>query len=215
MVEIPEGKITLRDDRIGRTWTVRVNSFLISSLPVTQESYQYITGQSPSYFKGNSRPVESLSWIEAVYYCNMRSEKEELPPYYKLGKTNEGQVVETGSDGYRLPSEAEWEYACRAGTGGTRYGELNKIAWYKENSKKSTQEVGKKEPNKWGLYDMLGNVWEWCSDIYDERVYGSYRIIRGGGWNDDARGCLVTNRRRSHPVAFKIEDLGFRVARNK
>jgi formylglycine-generating enzyme required for sulfatase activity len=88
------------------------------------------------------------------------------------------------------------------------------IAGYKGNSAGGPKDVGTKKPNPWGLYDMLGNVWEWCSDIYDESVYGSYRIIRGGGWNDEERGCLATNRRRSHPFSFKIDDLGFRIAKN-
>lgn len=81
------------------------------------------------------------------------------------------------SNGYRLPSEAEWQYACKAGTTGYTYGELQKIAWYNENSSGQIHDVGKKEPNAWGLYDMLGNVWEWCYDLYDETVYGSYRIF--------------------------------------
>ena len=113
-----------------------------------------------------------------------------------------------------MPTEAEWEYTCKAGTKGIRYGEIDLIAWYKGNSEKTTHPVGLKEPNPWGLYDMLGNVWEWCSDIYDEKVYGSYRIFRGGGWYDEARGCMATNRRRSHPISFKIDDLGFRIAKN-
>jgi formylglycine-generating enzyme required for sulfatase activity len=118
------------------------------------------------------------------------------------------------ANGYRLPTEAEWEYACKAGTTGIRYGDLDDIAWYKANSDRSPHDVGLKEPNAWGLYDMLGNVWEWCSDIYDESVYGSYRIFRGGGWSDEERGCMATNRSRSHPTSFKIDDLGFRIARN-
>jgi formylglycine-generating enzyme required for sulfatase activity len=88
---------------------------------------------------------------------------------------------------------------------------LEEIGWYKENSGNQTQTVGKLKANVWGLHDMLGNVWEWCWDIYDEEVYGTYRVFRGGGWADPERGCLATNRRRSHPT-FKIDDLGFRLA---
>lgn len=135
-----------------------------------------------------------------------------MEPYYFID-TKEYQVNQE-SEGYRLPTDAEWEYACKAGMTSPRYGEIDAISWYKANSDGGTQAVGQKEPNPWGLYDMLGNAWEWCSDIYDESVYGSYRIIRGGGWSDDARGCLATNRRRSHPRAYKIDDLGFRIARN-
>lgn len=117
-------------------------------------------------------------------------------------------------NGFRLPTEAEWQYACQAGTRKIRYGELDEIAYYKENSLDGTQDVGGKLPNEFGLYDMLGNVWEWCSDIYDESVYGSYRVFRGGGWSDNERSVMATTRRRSHPVSFKIDDLGFRIAKN-
>ena len=130
-----------------------------------------------------------------------------------MNSDGKGVIFNSESNGYRLPSEAEWEYACRAETKGARYGEIDKIAWYLENSAGETHVVGKKDPNPWGLYDMLGNVWEWCWDIYDENIYGSYRIFRGGGWNDPARGCLASNRRRSHPT-FQIDDLGFHLARS-
>ena len=203
MVEIPEGEIVLRDDRINRKWTVRVESFLIHKYPVTQERYFHVTGKSPSYFKGDNNPVESISWKDAASFCNLMSDEEGLDQYYRIGNEKEEIIVNSGSNGYRLPSEGEWEYACRAGTSGIRYGAIEEIAWYKGNSDGKTHEVGEKIPNNWGLYDMLGNVWEWCSDIYDETVYGSYRIFRGGGWNDDERGCMATNRRRSHPPGFK------------
>jgi len=124
-------------------------------------------------------------------------------------------VFNQSVDGFRLPTEAVWEYACKAGTTGIRYAELDLIAWYKDNSEQTTHNVGQKEPNAWGLYDMLGNVWEWCSDLYDTEVYGSYSIFRGSGWCDEERSVMATTRRRSHPSKFRIDDLGFRVARNK
>lgn len=214
MVAIPGGKIELRDDRIKHQWTVELEPFLLAKFPVTQDLYFAVTRQAPASFKGDKNPVETISWKAAVEFCNLLSVKAGLQPCYLLGANENEMSFNAKANGYRLPTEAEWEYACRAGTTAIRYGELNDIAWYKNNSNNTTQPVGLKAPNNWGLYDMLGNVWEWCSDIYDETVYGSYRIIRGGGWCDEERGCMATNRRRSHPFSFKIDDLGFRIARN-
>ncbi|MES2061712.1 MAG: formylglycine-generating enzyme family protein [Bacteroidota bacterium] len=213
MVEMPKGSIELRDDRTKQKWTVELAPFLLAQFPVTQAQYFEVTKASPSTFKGNRLPVETISWKDAVSFCNLLSAKAGLKACYSVGQA-EDITFDPDANGFRLPTEAEWEYGCKAGTTGIRYGELDAIAWYKANSNKSTHDVGLKEPNAWGLYDMLGNVWEWCSDIYDETVYGSYRIIRGGGWSDEERGCMATNRRRSHPTSFKIDDLGFRVARN-
>lgn len=214
MVEIRGGEIELRDDRKKRKWTVEIEPFLLAKFPVTQDLYFEITKQSPSTFKGNKKPVETVTWRDAVTFCNSLSDQAGLKPCYFLNKDGEEITFDPQAEGFRLPTEAEWEYACKAGTTGVRYGELDKIAWYKENSEQTTHDVGMKEPNPWGLYDMLGNVWEWCSNIYDETVYGSYRILRGGGWCDVERSCMATNRRRSHPASFKIDDLGFRIARN-
>src|SRR5699024_10483125 len=170
--------------------------------------------QTPSAFKGNRLPVETVSWKEAVIFCNKLSIQAGLNPCYKINAENEEIAFDITANGYRLPTEAEWEYACKAGTTGIRYGEINDIAWFKPNSSATTHPVGQKKPNAWGLYDMLGNVWEWCSDMYDETVYGSYRIFRGSGWADEERSVMATTRRRSHPLKFKIVDLRFRIARN-
>jgi formylglycine-generating enzyme required for sulfatase activity len=214
MVVIPAGEIELRDDRLKKKWKVEIESFLLSKFLVTQQLYFEITKELPGTFKGDTKPVETISWKDAVTFCNLLSAKAGLKLCYTLNPNTEEMVFDIKAEGYRLPTEAEWEYACKATTTGIRYGEIGDVAWYKDNSGNQTQDVGTKEPNQWGLYDMLGNVWEWCSDIYDETVYGSYRIIRGGGWCDEERGCMATNRRRSHPTSFKIDDLGFRIARN-
>lgn len=213
MVEIPNGQIELRDDRTKQKWTVTINSFFLAKFPVTQDLYFNVTNESPSTIKGESRPVETVSWKDAVIFCNKLSIQTGLPPFYKIQE--EEITFDITADGFRLPTEAEWEYACKAGTTGIRYGELDAIAWYKGNSENTTHSIGQKVPNAWGLYDMLGNVWEWCADIYDETVYGSYRIFRGAGWCDEERSVMATTRRRSHPLNFKIDDLGFRIARNR
>jgi formylglycine-generating enzyme required for sulfatase activity len=214
MVVIPKGEITLRDDRLKKQWTEKIRPFLLSKHLISQELYEEITNKNPSEFKGKKRPIESISWMDSIEFCNLLSEKYGFNPFYIIDDKDKSVMFDNESSGFRLPTEAEWEFACKAGNKEVRYGEIDLISWYKENSNGETHVIGTKEPNKMGLYDMLGNVWEWCSDIYDETDYGSYRIFRGGGWNDEERGCLATNRRRSHPVAFKIDDLGFRIARN-
>lgn len=213
LVEIPKGSITLRDDRINEQWTVAIDSFSLSKYPVTQHLYSEVTQTNPSTFKGAQRPVETVLWKDAVEFCNKLSEQLGYNSCYQI-HANDNISFTPKANGFRLPTEAEWEYSCKAGTTGIRYDKLDQIAWYKANSNRTTQDIGLKQPNAWGLYDMLGNVWEWCSDIYDATVYGTYRVIRGGGWCDEERGCMATNRRRSHPASFKIDDLGFRIARN-
>jgi formylglycine-generating enzyme required for sulfatase activity len=213
MVTIPPGRVTLSDRRTQCSWSVEVAPFQMSAFPVMQSWYAEVTGQAPSTAQGGRLPVEGVSWWDAVRFCNALSRREGLTPAYHLRVDVEVAEWDAFADGYRLPTEAEWEYACRAGTAGPRYGRLDEIAWYRGNSDGRPHAVGGKQPNAWGLYDMLGNVWDWCWDIYDAKVYGTYRVLRGGGWADEHWSCRASVRRRSHP-AFRIDDAGFRIARS-
>ena len=172
-------------------------------------------GNNPSRFTGDDLPVETVSWTDAVAFCEKLNEmkRDTLPAGYH----------------YTLPTEAQREYACRAGTtkrfsygNDTGYIQLGSYAWYDENSSSGTHPVGEKLPNDWGLYDMHGNVWEWCLDWYDEYPEGSItdpqgpqsgtlRVDRGGSWSRNARICRSADRDRGRPV-FANYDLGFRVA---
>lgn len=212
MLVVPKGSIAMRDDRIDRRWSAEVRSFALARYPVTHMQYAALVAHSYPPEKRDA-PVENVSWLDAVRYCNALSTATGLRECYQIDGAAFTATLNTESDGFRLPSEAEWEFACRAGTNTARYGELDDIAWYAENSSGGTHPVGLKQPNAWGFYDMLGNVWEWCEDLYDAEVYGPYRLFRGGGWSDGARSCMAMNRRRSHPT-FAIDDVGFRVARS-
>ena len=183
--------------------------FYLGLTQVTQGQYERVIGENPSCFDGNPRPVEQVSWNDAVEFCGQLSDKE--------GKT------------YRLPTEAEWEYACRAGSTG-RYcfgdseSQLDLYAWYDDNSGRETHAVAQKKANAWGLCDMHGNVWEWCSDWYDSDYYGrsptsdprgpssgSYRVFRGGSWFSLARYCRCAFRNCNSPGDEDFS-LGFRVS---
>lgn len=213
MVPLGPGRVTLSDRRTRRTWSVEIAPYLLAQVPVTQRWYAEVTGRSPSAARGEHLPVENVSWTDAVEFCNALSRRAGLTPVYRVAADGESADWDAAADGYRLPTEAEWEYACRAGTTGPRYGRLDDIAWYRDNSGERIHDVGGKEPNAWHLYDMLGNVWEWCWDIYDAEAYGGYRVLRGGGWFDEHWSCRASVRRRSHPT-FRTDDLGFRVARS-
>ncbi|MBG0962073.1 SUMF1/EgtB/PvdO family nonheme iron enzyme [Bacillus sp. SRB1LM] len=213
MVNIPKGEVVLRDDRIKKEWQVQIKPFLLAKYVVTIELYDGIINSTCNDYKNSNKPVVNISWHDAITFCNSLSKTAGLTEFYSIQDDGKKVSCNLHSNGYRLPSEAEWQYACKAGAPGYTYGELQKIPWYNENSNGQIHEVGKKEPNAWGLYDMLGNVWEWCYDLYDEKVYGSYRIFRGGSWAEAARGCGATCRRRSHPT-FHIDDLGFRLAKS-
>ncbi|MEU8296086.1 SUMF1/EgtB/PvdO family nonheme iron enzyme [Micromonospora sp. NPDC048909] len=213
MIAVPAGRVTLSDRRTQRQWSVSLAPYQLSVFPVTQAQYAQVTGERPSSHQGDRLPVETVSWWDAIRYCNALSGRHGLAPAYRLDANGEDVEWDGTADGYRLPTEAEWEYACRAGTTGPRYGPLDEIAWYRGNSQERIHEVGGKRPNAWGLHDMLGNVWDWCWDVYDAEVYGSYRVLRGGGWFDEHWSCRASVRRRSHP-SFQVDDVGFRVARS-
>jgi sulfatase modifying factor 1 len=213
VIAVPPGRVTLSDRRTQRTWSVELAPYRLAAFPITQGRYAQVTGEWPSTAHGDRLPVEGVSWWDAVRFCNALSQQEELAPAYRLQAGGEAVEWDESADGYRLPTEAEWEHACRAGTTGARYGTLDEIAWHRGNSGERIHVVGGRQPNAWGLYDMLGNVWEWCWDLYDAEVYGTYRVLRGGGWFDEHWSCRASVRRRSHPT-FRIDDVGFRVARS-
>lgn len=190
---------------------------------VTQQEYKWVMGGgNPSKDKRNGLlPVECISWDDAVAFCRELTRMER-----GLGRIRPDQE-------YRLPTEAEWEYACRAGTTGQRYGELDAIAWYKWNSEEKTQLVRQKVPNAWGLYDMIGNVWEWCSDGWGDYSKGpetdpkgpksgsgTSRVTRGGSIvNSDSDGQgldrIRANYRANRKPTDKIYTQGFRPALSK
>jgi formylglycine-generating enzyme required for sulfatase activity len=204
LVSVPGGVVALRDDRVGTRWQAEIAPFELGRFPVRE------TDLDPG--AGGALPVVNVSWLDAVDTCNRLSARSGLEPAYARDDRTGEVVWDRAAGGYRLPTEAEWQHACRAGTTGYRYGEIDDVAWFEGNSGGRVHDAGGKAPNAWGLYDMLGNVWEWCWDLYDEEIYGTYRIFRGGGWAETERGCGSSVRRRSHPT-FAIDDLGFRLAR--
>jgi formylglycine-generating enzyme required for sulfatase activity len=184
--------------------------FYLGKYPVTQAQWEAVMGHNPSRFKGNPNyPVEQVSWFDVLAFLR------------QLNK------LEGGRD-YRLPTEAQWEYACRAGTETPRYHEdIDAIAWYSANSERppgQTYPVGQKLPNAWGLYDMLGNVWEWCRDGKRDYTADSVtdpigplesricRAIRGGVWSSSARVARAADRLSRHPRDGACCYLGFRCA---
>ncbi|WP_149825771.1 formylglycine-generating enzyme family protein [Streptomyces tailanensis] len=213
MISVHPGSVTLSDRRTRRRWVADVTPFRLAVHPVTHGVYERVRGGAPTERALTDRiPAVNVSWWDAVRFCNALSEEEGLTPAYSLPEWDSVEWSPS-ADGYRLPTEAEWEYACRAGTTGPRYGPLDDIAWHRANSGERLHEVAGRRPNPWGLHDMLGNVWEWCWDLYDPEVYGTYRVLRGGGWFDEHWSCRAGVRRRSHPT-FRVDDVGFRVARS-
>lgn len=206
---------------------VTVSDFYMSKYEVTQAQYKAIMGNNPSYFKGDNLPVENVSWYDAVNYCNKRSTKEGLTPYYTINETT--VTRNWRANGYRLPTKAEWEYAAKGGKYKLSFTysgshNIDEVAWYEGNSGGQTYEVGQKEANVLGIYDMSGNVWEWCGDWYGNYgsnavnnplgpASGDRRVIRGGSWCNDADYCRCAGRSYCNPD-IRYNGVGFRVVRS-
>jgi len=237
VLPIPAGRFTMgspsteadRGSDEGPQTSVALRAFWLGKTEVTQGQWQALMGSNPSHYKGEALPVETVSWDEAMEFCRKLTARER-----EAGRLPDGYIC-------TLPTEAQWEYACRAGTTTAHAGDLDAMAWYRENSgvtktenkktksfdynyeKGKTHAVGSKQANVWGLQDMHGNVWEWCLDWYADKLpggsssdptgpaSGSGRVLRGGGWDDSADGCRSAYRGGDGP-GNRYRNLGFRLA---
>ena len=230
----PPGRKGLYDE--SRHWVRLTRAFSIGTTPVTQSLWESVRQDNPSMNSGSARPVERVSWYEAIDFCNRLSKMEGLEPAYRVTVREEGWWVlkrvsqdvlwNRGADGFRLPTEAEWEYAARAGSSQEYSGsdDIEVVGWHLSNSAHKSHEVGLKQPNGWGLFDMSGNVCEWVWDVTeayptDEVVdpigptKGIGRIVRGGSWLDSPEQCKVWSRGSLGPDLSRSH-IGFRLARS-
>ena len=203
--------------------------FYLGVYEVTQSEYRQVMGDNPSHLRDSELlPVEAVSWFDAVRFCNKLSEKEGMRPFYEI-EAGTTRVRDWSGPGYRLPTEAEWEYACRAGSRarysfGNNEASLGEHGWYDGNSGARTHPVGQKRANAFGLYDMHGNVWEWCWDGYAADYYkqspgddpsgaegATDRVLRGGSWSFRPRYARSAVRHWDEP-GYRYFTLGFRLA---
>ena len=207
MVAIPSGQFMMGFKGgaidVKPEHVVKLDGFLMDQREIPQEIYEAVTGKNPSRRKNPKNPVEQVTWTAAARFCNARSLQEGLTPCYD---TNTWECSFSAT-GYRLPTEAEWEYACRAGSTAQYYfgdnpEELKSYAWFESNSAGHPHPVAQRKPNAWSLFDMAGNVWEWCNDYYGAKYYrespadnprgpkeGEKRVLRGGAWSASAANC--------------------------
>ncbi len=212
LAPIAGGTLVLRDPLRSAQWTVELEPFEIGVFAVTEEQVGEllsagVSGEAASHPR---RPAVGVSWLRAIRFCNAASEWEGLDPAYSFDGEDVSWHVD--ADGYRLPTEAEWEHACRAGSAGAQYGPLREVAWTAADGVRGPRAVGGKHPNLNGLFDTLGNVWEWCWDLLDPEGIGEERVFRGGGFSDSALSVGASVRRGALPRSVH-DDVGFRVAR--
>ncbi|MCP5518477.1 MAG: SUMF1/EgtB/PvdO family nonheme iron enzyme [Verrucomicrobiales bacterium] len=240
MIALPGGEFLMGSDRGNAdeapVHRVRVSPFLMDKFEVTHALFRQAQLPNPSRWQNDAnQPVERVRWRDAKQYCNERSLLENLTPCYDE-KTADWDCDYT-ANGYRLPTEAEWEYACRAGSvGAYDFGtpdRLRQYAWFADNAGQQTHVVGMKKPNSWGLFDLYGNVSEWCEDVYDPAYYGASpaedpvgppntgqdvrRVMRGGSWQASADMCRASYRRGERTgdsdACFYTDYCGFRCVR--
>ncbi|MDR2870871.1 MAG: formylglycine-generating enzyme family protein [Deferribacteraceae bacterium] len=230
MVYVEGGTFTMGDnngeyDDEAPEHQVTVSSFYMSIYEVTQAEWTAIMGNNPSYFEGDNLPVDQVSWYAALEYCNRRSIAEGLTPVYDV----EGETADWSANGYRLPTEAEWEYIAKGGNKNANYtysgsDDIDAIGWYDDGDSEGTHPVGMKAPNDLGLYDVSGNVWEWVWDWDADYTAedqtnpkgpdsGEYRMLRGGSWYADPVALRPEHRGYEDPDNAD-ETMGLRVMRN-
>lgn len=240
MIYLPAGEFVMGSNRgnpdEAPEHKVTISALLIDKFEVTQEMFTKAQLPNPSHWQENPKnPVERVRWRDAKQYCNERSLLEGLKPCYN--EKTKAWDCDFEAGGYRLPTEAEWEFACRAGsTGGYDFGTADKLrhfGWFADNANEKTHPVGQKKPNRWGLYDLYGNVSEWCEDVYTGDAYkqspaadprgpvdpgvDTKRVLRGGSWKSSADMCRASFREGQRTgdtdACFYTDYCGFRCVR--